>query len=140
VKVVLGILSSCIVHQHFYFTWTILPSSSFLYLLANFGKFWQENYANMWGHYGFRIMRIFLRPLNEVSGSTIDILWWYKVFYNGRLCPICCLRELSSVTHSQLLNRLKCESKVSRMEEWGVGVRSLTCSTSRVEGRVGAPR
>jgi hypothetical protein len=35
---VLGILSSCIVHQPFYFTQTMPLSSSFLFLLASFNK------------------------------------------------------------------------------------------------------
>jgi hypothetical protein len=34
----LGILSSCIVHQPFYFTWTIPLASSFLYFLVGFDK------------------------------------------------------------------------------------------------------
>jgi hypothetical protein len=37
-QVVLGIFSSCITCQPFYFTQTIFPSSSFLSLLANFDK------------------------------------------------------------------------------------------------------
>ncbi len=43
----------------------------------------------MWGHHGFRIMGNFLRPLNEMLGSTTDILWWYRAYFYGRLCPIC---------------------------------------------------
>jgi hypothetical protein len=35
--VALDILSSCVVHQPFYFTW-IVPPSSFMFLLANFDK------------------------------------------------------------------------------------------------------
>jgi len=37
-QVVLGILSSCVTYQPSYFTWTIFPSSSFLFFLMNFDK------------------------------------------------------------------------------------------------------
>jgi hypothetical protein len=45
-------------------------------------------------HNGFRIMGVFSRPLKEASSSTIDILWWYRPSFYGRLCPIYFLREL----------------------------------------------
>jgi hypothetical protein len=38
-QVALGILSSSVVRQHFYLTWTIPPFPSFLYVLVGFGKF-----------------------------------------------------------------------------------------------------
>jgi hypothetical protein len=37
-QVALGILSSCVICQPSYFTWIILPFSSFLFLLVNFDK------------------------------------------------------------------------------------------------------
>jgi len=37
-------------------------------------EFWQNNYGCMWGHYGSKIARVFLRPFSKTSGSTIDIL------------------------------------------------------------------
>jgi hypothetical protein len=37
----------------------------------------------MWGHYGSKIVGVFLGPLNEVSNLTTDILWWYKPFLYG---------------------------------------------------------
>jgi hypothetical protein len=37
-QVALGILSSCVIHQPFYFTQTIPPFSSFPYLLVGFDK------------------------------------------------------------------------------------------------------
>jgi hypothetical protein len=46
----------------------------------------------MWGHYGSMIVGVFSRPLNKASGSTTDILWWYRPFLYGRLCPICFFR------------------------------------------------
>jgi hypothetical protein len=46
----------------------------FFFLFISFGGFQWENYANMWGHYGFKIVGVFLRPFNEVLGSTTDIL------------------------------------------------------------------
>jgi hypothetical protein len=48
----------------------------------------------MWGHYGFRIMRDFLRPLNEVSCWTTNILWWYRPSFYGGLCPIYFFKEV----------------------------------------------
>jgi hypothetical protein len=50
----------------------------------------------MWGHYGSKIMKVFLGPLNEVLGLTTNILWWYKLSLYGGLCPICFSRELGS--------------------------------------------
>jgi hypothetical protein len=48
----------------------------------------------MWGHYGFRIVGVFLGSLSEVSDLTTNILWWYRPsFYEG-LCPIYFSREL----------------------------------------------
>jgi len=48
----------------------------------------------MWGHYGSRIMGVFSWPLSEVLGLTFDILWGYRLFLCGGLCPICFSREL----------------------------------------------
>jgi hypothetical protein len=48
----------------------------------------------MWGHYGSRIIRALSRALNETSGLTINILWWYKPFFYGGLCPIRFSKEL----------------------------------------------
>jgi hypothetical protein len=42
------------------------------------------------------------------------------------------------LTHPQLLEGLKCESKWKTAEEWRVGARSLAHNTWGVEGRVGA--
>jgi hypothetical protein len=39
---------------------------------------------------------VFLGPLNEASGSTINILWWYRPSFYGGLCPICFCGELGS--------------------------------------------
>jgi hypothetical protein len=64
------------------------------FFLLVFFRFRQENYANMWQHYGFWIMGVFLRPLNEGSCLTIDILWWYRLFFYGGLCTIYFFREL----------------------------------------------
>jgi hypothetical protein len=49
-----------------------IDNTSF-FLPIFFGEFWQESYACMWGHYGSRIMGVFLGPFGKVSGSTIDI-------------------------------------------------------------------
>jgi hypothetical protein len=46
---------------------------SFFFLLVSFGEFQQENYVGMWGHYGSRIMGVFLRPFSEASSLTTNI-------------------------------------------------------------------
>ncbi len=81
----MGISSSCVVCWPSYLTWTI---TSFVFLPLSLNKFWQENYASMGGHYGFRIVGIFLGPLRETSGSTTNILWWYRFSLYRGLCPI----------------------------------------------------
>jgi hypothetical protein len=48
----------------------------------------------MWGQYGSRITRVFLGPLNEALGLTIDIFLWYMPSIYGGLCPICFSKEL----------------------------------------------
>jgi hypothetical protein len=50
----------------------------------------------MWEHYGSKIVGVFSRLLSKVSDLTIDILWWYRPFLYGRLCPIYFFRELGS--------------------------------------------
>ncbi len=32
-------------------------------------------------------MGVFLGSFNEVLGLTINIFWWYKLFFNRGLCP-----------------------------------------------------
>ncbi len=64
----------------------------FFFFLVSFSGFQQESYVGMWGHYGSMIVGVFSRPLNKASGSTTDILWWYRPFLYGRLCPICFFR------------------------------------------------
>jgi hypothetical protein len=49
-------------------------------------------------------------------------------------------RHLAIVMHSQLLYKLKCESKVKITEEQGLGARSLARNILGVEGCVGAPK
>jgi len=71
-----------------------LDNTSFFFLLVSFGEFQQKNYVNMWGHYGSRIIRALSRALNETSGLTINILWWYKPSFYGGLCPIRFSKEL----------------------------------------------
>ncbi len=66
--------------------WSHMDSTSF-FLLVFSAKFWQENYVSMWGHYGSKIVIIFLGPLNETSSLIIDILWWYKPSILWRIVP-----------------------------------------------------
>jgi hypothetical protein len=49
------------------------------------------------------------------------------------------MSQIGFVTHSQLLEGLKCEYKWKTAEEGGVGARSLAHNTWGVKGRVGAP-
>ncbi len=69
-----------------------INNTSFFFLLVSFGRFRQENYVGMWGHYGSRIVGVFLGPFNEASNLIINIIWWYMPFIYGRLCPIFFLR------------------------------------------------
>jgi hypothetical protein len=62
-------------------------------------------------------------------------VWWSSVKLIGELGS----ESLLNLTHSQLLEGLKCESKWKTAEEGGVGTRSLAHNTWGVEGRVGAP-
>jgi hypothetical protein len=70
--------------------------NTFFFLFVFSGRFWQENYVSMWGHYGSRIVIIFLRPFSETSCSIINILWWYKPSFYGGLCPIYFFGESNS--------------------------------------------
>ncbi len=66
--VALGILSSCVTHQPFYHTWITFPSSFSSFLVG-----FDMRVMQVWGHYGSRIVGVFLGPFNETSGLTIDI-------------------------------------------------------------------
>jgi len=48
----------------------------------------------MWGHYGSKIVGVFLGPLSEPSSLITDIFWWYKISLYGKLCRICISKEL----------------------------------------------
>ncbi len=48
----------------------------------------------MRGHYGSKIMGVFLKPFNEALGLITNILCWYKPSLYGGLCPIYFFREL----------------------------------------------
>jgi hypothetical protein len=58
--------------------------TSFFFLLIPFGKFQQENYIDMWGHYGLKVMGFYSGPLSEAPSLTIDLLWLYKPFIYGK--------------------------------------------------------
>jgi hypothetical protein len=66
---------------------------SFFFLLVSLGKFQHENYVSMWGHYGLRIVQVFLGPPSKVLGLTINILWWYGPSRYEGLCPIFFLKS-----------------------------------------------
>jgi hypothetical protein len=69
-------------------------NTSFFFLPVSFGRFQQENYAGMWGHYESKIVGVFSRPFSKESISSTNILWWYTPFLYKGVCPICFLREL----------------------------------------------
>jgi len=66
--IVLGILFSCVVFVNLF----ISHEQYLLFLHISFGGFWQESYACMCGHYGFRIMGIFSRPLRNHAQLLIS--------------------------------------------------------------------
>jgi len=89
-QVVLGILSSCITRQPFYLTWTI-PPYFVLSFLTSFNKKVMQLCGDTMGPGSWEF---FSRPFSKVLGLTTDILWWYKPFLHGGLCPICLPRDL----------------------------------------------
>jgi hypothetical protein len=66
----------------------------FSFIFISFGRFQQENYANMWGHYGSRVMGVYSKPLGRALGLTTNLLWCYRPFIYGGLCPIFFSKEL----------------------------------------------
>jgi hypothetical protein len=75
----------------------------------------------MWGHYGSKIMGVFLKPFNEALGLTTNILWWYKPSIYGGLCPIYFFRELgfggsTFVLYFSYFDRPILEEYVSQIE------------------------
>ncbi len=75
----------------------LFHSNSTSFLFVSFGKFQQKHFAGMWGHYGSRVMGVYLGPLNKALGPTTNHLWWYMPFIYKELCPICFSRELGFV-------------------------------------------
>jgi hypothetical protein len=63
-----------------------LNNTSFFFLPISFGEFGQENYADMWWHYGSKVMGVCLTP---------DFFWWYNLLIYGGLCHIYIFRELA---------------------------------------------
>jgi hypothetical protein len=51
----------------------------------------------MWGHYGFRIMGVFLGPFSEALDSTTNIFWWCKFFSMENCAPSTFLRNWALV-------------------------------------------
>jgi hypothetical protein len=99
-QVVLAILSSCVVHQPSYVTWTIFSSSSFLYLLASFDK----NVMHVSGDIMCLVSwESFQGLLVRCQIRLVDIHLWHKPsFYRG-LCPIYFSRKLGSSGSTFLL-------------------------------------
>jgi hypothetical protein len=87
----LGKHISCIGHFVFMcrsLTFLFHSNITSFFLFVFFGGFWQKSYVGMWGHYGSRVMGVYSRPFSKTSNPIIDLLWWYKSFVYGRLCPI----------------------------------------------------
>jgi hypothetical protein len=78
-QVVLGILFSCVTCRPSYFTWIILPYSSFLSLLVGFKRKVMHVCGDIMGP---RLWK-FSRPLSKPSNSTTDILWFTRSWVPG---------------------------------------------------------
>jgi len=68
-------------------------SSFFLVSLVSFDKRIVQVCGDIMGPRSW-VMGIYLRPFNEASGLITDLLWWYRLFIYGGLCPIYFSREL----------------------------------------------
>jgi len=73
-------------------TFLFHTSNISFFCLISFDKFWQ---GSMWGHYGSKIVRVFLGPLSKALGLITDIVWQYKFSLYGGLCFIYFFMELS---------------------------------------------
>jgi hypothetical protein len=69
-------------------------NTSSFFLPVSFNGFWQENYVSMWGHYGSRVMIVYSGSFGKVLGPITNLIWWYKLYFYGRLCFNCFFREL----------------------------------------------
>jgi hypothetical protein len=58
-----------------------LDNVSSLFFFVSFGEFRQDIYANMWGHYGCKVMRVYSGPLSKVSSLTTNLFWWYRPLF-----------------------------------------------------------
>jgi hypothetical protein len=71
-----------------------LDNIPFFFLFVFFDEFQQKSYVGMWGHFGSRVMGIYLGPISKTLSLTINFLWWYTPFIYGGLCPICFSKRL----------------------------------------------
>jgi hypothetical protein len=51
----------------------------------------------MWGHYGSRVIGVYLGLLDGALGPTIDLLWWYRLLSMEDCAPSTFLRSLGLV-------------------------------------------
>jgi hypothetical protein len=63
-------------------SWAFLShknNTSFFFLLVSFGEFQWKRYGSIWGHYGFRIVGVFSKPLSKarllISFGGIGLLY-----------------------------------------------------------------
>ncbi len=134
-------LGKCIVFfEHFVFMCssstflTHIDNTSLFFLHVSFGRFRQESYANMWGHYGSRIVGVFSRTFNDALGLTIDILWWYKLFFSMEECsPFAFPRSWALVapylcSRFRIFNKPILEEYVSQVEGGPHLLQSCLCA------------
>ncbi len=79
-------------------------------------------------------MGVFLRAFSKVSGLIIDILWWYRPFLYGGVCPIYFFRELGSsgslfVFKFHIFDKPILEEYVSQVEGGSHLLQSCLCVT-----------
>jgi hypothetical protein len=86
-----------------------------------------------------------LQHHKEMLASTLFISMNFTVLWNVIFpfpfhdANIFVYNVVDAIWHTpKLFNGFKCESKMNTTEEWGVGLCSFACSTSRVEGCVKA--
>jgi len=95
-------------------------NTSFFFLIS-LSRFWLKSYASMWGHYGSKIVGIFLRPFNEAWDSTTNIFWWYRPFFMEDCAPSIFIRSWVLVasylcSRFHVFDRLVLEVYVSQVE------------------------
>jgi len=90
VQIALGIFSSYVTRWPSYLKWIILPSSSFLFLLASFDKRVMQVCGDIMGPKSWE----FFQGLLVMHQAQLPIFFGGIGLLYGRLCPIYFFREL----------------------------------------------